>query len=85
MKTKLLKKIRKRFSVVYYPKIDSSCKYRLIDKQDTQIYTMSHVKFWCESKDECLSSMMYIIRREYEKYSCKKSNINKCKKVWHNN
>lgn len=92
MKTKLLKKVRKRFEILYYPKgievyeIGNSKvfyldeKFQVVDKKDT-FYTRYY-----NTKNEALDEIIEKCRCLYSKYSTrhKKQQLkNKPVKVWY--
>jgi len=85
MKTKLLKKIRKRFSVNYYPNRDDGRCYHLTDRKDTSFcYHLIKGTYWNTTKQRCLDTMMELINLEYYKYSKEHKLSNMHTKVWHN-
>lgn len=88
MKVKLLKKIRKRFSIDFYPNKDTEFKYELVDNKryrdvDNLTYYMLDIDDFYKTKQQTLNSILKIVRFQYYKYSVKhkKENINK--KVWY--
>lgn len=85
MKTKLLKKIRKQYSIVYYPNgWEPSEHYRV---PPYPFYFVEGKERGCirETKNECIDWILRKVRDEYKKYS-RKYNKNKYKgiKVWYN-
>lgn len=83
MKTKLLKKIRKRFTIEYYPlglpngsqKLDA--KYLIKDKNTR----LTHLGYDIQ---ESIDLVIYLVRKEYYQYSRKYKQQNKPIKVWWN-
>ena len=95
MKVKLLKKVRKRFEVLYYPKgierckIDSNEIIHLEEKflivNNSMIYDYSLHKIH-KTKNEALEEILRVTKRQYEGYSRKYNQQqlkNKTVKVWH--
>lgn len=69
MKTKLLRKVRKRFEILYHPvgiykyfitRIPETYHYEVIDKNKS-----IHNKFF-KSKNDCLDWIMLIVRNNYK-------------------
>lgn len=88
MKTKLLKKIRKQYSIVYYPdgyEFDGRIyhKNKYIVTKCFRILPIWLYKTF-DSKNIALSAIMREVRKDYAKYSrkYKKPNYNGIK-VWH--
>lgn len=94
MKTKLLRKIRKRFKIKYYPlgiplwdfskeiEILSDKKYSLEDKDN------SYFVYFGYTKEDCLNAMMKEVRKQYAHRSRKNKSIkelNKPVNVWYEN
>ena len=83
MKVKLLKKIRKEFSVIYYPP------YTLENNKD-DLYYLKHKDGWISmreglfrTKEDALEKILIYTRIDYKEYSVKyKKNIKNFKKVW---
>lgn len=89
MKTKLLKKIRKQYSIVYYPNgyKHDGC---IFGKGKYLVYNIYWFRpTWLlpsyETKEKALDSLIRGVRQKYYKYS-RKYNKNKYKgiKVWYN-
>lgn len=85
MKVKLLKKIRKKYSIVYYP--NGYEPHRIVSVPTYPVYYVSgngkgNMK---DTKNLCLDWIMSIVREDYKKYS-RKYDKNKYKgiKVWYN-
>ena len=86
MKVKLLKKIRKEFSVIHYPPYTlENNKY---NKDD--LYYLKHKDGWISMreglfriKEDALEKILIYTRIDYKEYSVKyKKNIKTVKKVW---
>lgn len=85
MKTKLLKKIRKKYSILYYPKgvpyYDfSEDKEKLADKKYKLNVGNIH-----GSKESAIEEMLRVLRRDYYKYTSKykrEQSGNKPVKIW---
>lgn len=89
MKVKLLKKIRKRFEILYYPNSDSERKFCLIDnnyysRHTVYIHEAYGIKERYKTKRECLNAILIIVRATYGEYSVKGKNSLTKVKVWHN-
>lgn len=89
MKTKLLKEVRKRFSVHYHPNIESDFKYIITDNfyGDTlnDPFNRHRLNRSHNNKESALNTIIDIMRSQYRKYS-RKYKMSKVKtKVWHNN
>lgn len=82
MKTKLLKKIRKRFSVDYYPNRDDAKKYRLTDHEPMG-YQYGIRNQWHISKQSALNDMLELLRWQYQHRSAKYKRENVKSKVWY--
>ena len=92
MKTKLLKKVRKRFEIFYVetpPNVDClvrdyynalNCQPFYLLKDNFCPLVTSNVNL---SKEEVINTMMNIIRRDYSK-GRKRYDIGKRSKVWYN-
>lgn len=81
MKVKLLRKIRKRYSIVYYPK---GVEVMNLGIYDTDIYYvfMNKCTIWGSfesSKNDCIDWIMKEVRKEYGK-----EHHSKGIKVWYN-
>ena len=87
MKSKLLTKVRSRFSIDYYPNKEGDCKFRLIDNDANKKYHSLHeilgIKLWYKTKEGALSGMMSIIRFQYQSRSVNYKRQNAKTKVWH--
>lgn len=85
MKTRLLKKIRKQYSIVYYPKGLPPVKYvRVYDYPCYRVsnYTEHSIKKY---KSDCIDWILERVRNKYKKYSVKnKKTSYKGIKVWYN-
>lgn len=84
MKTKLLKKIRKRFSIEYYPNRDDEKKYKLTDNQSGEHYVYGIRNEWYISKHSALNDIIELLRWQYQHRSVKYKRENIKQKVWHN-
>lgn len=84
MKTKLLKKIRKQYSIVYYPNGQEPHEF-LHTYQFPVYYVSSNDRAsFKETKQECLDWILEKVRDRYKKYSVKyDKNKYKPIKVWY--
>jgi hypothetical protein len=84
VKVKLLKKMRKRFSIDFYPNKDTEYKYELVDlHSDPMEHYMLDIDYSHETRQSAINSILEIIRFKYYKYSVKHKRENISKKVWH--
>lgn len=81
MKTKLLRKVRKRFEIYYHPN-GLKQKYCLIDKCHIG-YEEGFGDRWLFSKEECIGFLLKKVRSEYKKYSINYKRRKIKIKVWH--
>lgn len=91
MKTRLLRKIRKRYSIVYFPDGYSCSEDGIIHYKEFLVYkkwTLQVTSYMLgySTKEEALEYIIRDVRRNYEKYSrkYKKPNYNGIK-IWYNN
>lgn len=83
MKVKLLKKIRKRFEIEYYPNRTSKKKYKLTDN-DGGSYMYGIRDVWHIDKQSALNDILNLLRWQYQSRSRKYKFENQKTKVWHN-
>lgn len=86
MKTKLLKKIRKQYSIVYYP---HTCTYEVLyPEKDTfrDIYKICYRELRTNPKsfNEAKDHLMTIVRSKYYRYTRKHKLSQIKQKVWYN-
>ena len=85
MKTKLLKRIRRRFQIDYYPNRKS--KQFVITDEDSGAYTsyfwICDVKEAHETKQSAIDDILTILRFQYRKYTRKAKIKLIKKKVWY--
>ena len=88
MKIKLLKKIRKEYSIIHYPPGHYECRYNEYNKEG--LYYLKHKggwmsmrEGWFHTKEDALLRILEFTRNDYREYSVKywKNNKN-VKKVW---
>lgn len=92
MKTKLLKKVRKRFEIVYYPNGDRYNDFPYIVVNDTHLPIFKTLNSFVlndetdalgEALKKAKSFLLCVIRKEYYKHSkIAKTNYNSIK-LWH--
>lgn len=96
MKTKLLKKVRKRFSIEYYPNgryiygiFSETPMVCLIDKEDSNNFDYFTVGIYTKEEvyNILIEKLINIIRKEYSKYGTRRNKIKREKtdngiKLW---
>ena len=90
MKTKLLKKVRKRFEIIYYPngfsRTETKASVEIIDHDNSwnhdRIYTGTSQNEVMDTCNDLKRYMLRVLRREYAKKLPKK-NKHKGTKLWH--
>ncbi len=88
MKVKLLKKIRKEFSVIHYP--PGTYVYKYNEYNDEDLYYLKNKDGWISmreelfrTKEDALKQILIYTYMDYGKYSVKNKKKNKkIKKVW---
>lgn len=86
MKVKLLKKIRKQYSIVYYP-YDKRYEIKHPDKYLYYRYLFPNWTFTItlnKTKEQAISNLLKMLRLKYYKYSRKHKLSKVSIKVWHN-
>lgn len=84
MKVKLLKKIRKRFIIEYYPNRDNVKKYKLTDNESGEYYVYGIRNEWHIDQQSALNDILELLRWQYQSRSRKYKIQNIKTKVWHN-
>jgi len=90
MKVKLLKNIRKRFSIEYYPNVNGG-KFKINDLDGEQdcvylhkiMYDLGFYKLH-PSKQHCIDIILKFLRHEYSHLTRKHKMSQAKTKVWHN-
>lgn len=87
MKVKLLKKIRRRFEIEYYPNKESDKKYLLIDNTGFvgDIFSILGInEMWTSEKQTQIDRILTYCRWAYREHSKAGKFENKKSKVWYN-
>lgn len=84
MKTKLLKKVRRRFVIDYFPHRVEGKRFRIIDLESDYSFFTAGEKHSHPTKEACLKALINVLRGIYGKYKRKYKQSQISTKVWYN-